>query len=271
MSTTAVYSVNRLEIKGPKQELRDFLKVIYDGRELNTNNPYSLEIWFSDTVPAPEIAVGVRADFSHFDDFEYYEVETPYDERIGLVKPHLFLHETQMRMPNLLDETTKAKLQQYLSASPYFTQDKSIEYCLQDCVRNEYEPIDDSVQTIFNILSEDANIHLSKCLGSDINNYDDWKKQNWGTTWEQSHENILAYHDDNYFSLEFVTLDHAPDKWFEYMSKYLSENNLPLYFSLDYAVEETWSGGKIEWYSNEGLLHHSYDDDEIKERLCLEC
>lgn len=80
---------------------------------------------------------------------------------------------------------------------------------------------------------------------------------------------ILACYDSDYFSLEFTTTYATHLKWFEQLGRHLGSENSSLFISLDYATEHDWKGERLEWCIEDGFIREAYDDEMIKERLCL--
>lgn len=119
--------------------------------------------------------------------------------------------------------------------------------------------------------SKKLDIHFSdSCPVVAFNeSHDDCKLNNWGVSCDSTSEAILACYEDDYFSLEFVVSDGVADKWFEHIGNHLNSIKSNLFISLDYAIEDKWVGGRLEWCLEKGLTYQPYDDYEIKERLCL--
>lgn len=259
------YCTNKIVANGSKKEISELLQLIlsYD----SDSNPY---IDYEIVVPMPKVVEGISVQLGLITR-ENYEINKPYGNRIGLVKPNEFLNEAFLR--GLIADSSFAELTELLESNPYFTQDKPIEECLQDAIRatptNKYDEI---VKRVLAVLSLDCTAKSQEEHGF-ISSHD-WGLHHWGVATVDA-ETDLAWNEDEHIVIYFYTPQSSPNHWFTAVCKELDKLGSEMLVSMSYAQSNCWFGG---CYERNGMAKteedkysfYRFDDSEIAEFLDVE-
>lgn len=146
-----------------------------------------------------------------------YSVEKTYSKRIGLVKPKDFPAEALKR--RLIGSKSKQQeLEQLLTNSRHFTQNKAIEECLQDSIRDGRPPvITPDADRVLELLARDTAKYAVKTYG--YNNQIEWGLHHWSNRWDIGANAVIEVDKPETFVVTFSSAVTAPENWFDEVLK----------------------------------------------------
>lgn len=234
---------NKISISGSAEAVKYIKSLMIRNASKKTTGDHCV-VDYQIVKPIPEAVKGITVDSlaTKHPYAKKYSVEKPYSKRIGLVTPKDFPAEALKR--RLIGNKSKQQELEYLLASnDYFAQDKSIEECLQDAVRDDETPvISPEAYRVLELLSKDTAKYAVKTYGHD--NPLAWALENWGNRWEIGANAILAVDEPESLEVSFNSVLTPPEGWFDEVLKDAGRQGFTAKAILSYEREYTDEGEK---------------------------